>query len=225
MFRNGLPLHFHERQLHHYQRQMYEAEQRLRASKTYTGPIKAATPGHVHCYFSRFPRRELLPDLDRHYWRPVVDDPLATTLSVSIRIRFTTRVWVMSGWENRLHYQKVRVPREATIRQLLHKMIATNQSTWAELQNFVLAVDGKGLDPTQTLQQAGLLTFRPNGSLPVVDAIEASSHLEYQDEIRPKDWNEEEITAEDEQNIHVKLMNSVPSSWAKPYRLRPYLRY
>ena len=148
-----------------------------------------------------------------------------SSAQVTFHVRFSSNVWVASRWEKRLHYQTVRIPQGSTVRQLLHYTVASNHAPWAELHNITLAKEGRALDLDATLEQAGLLGTSDSGKDHVVDAIEANSAVEHTPEERPRDWNEDEITAEDEQMVHTRLMNAVPGTWSRPYRYRPIVKF
>ena len=212
-----------EEAVHWYNIQMHKAEAAMKSSPTYQRPIKAATPGNVLCYFSKYPRREILPETERHYWRAVVDDPQTPSQEVWVRVRFSTSVWVLSGWEKRLHYQMVSVPPYATIAQVHEKLGATCSVKWTDLRSFVYMLDGKQLP--NGLMVSDLQQMAGGKHTITVDAVERSYVDEHDKAKQPKDFNEDEITPDDEEQLRIKEMHKVPHDQARPRFKRPYLRY
>jgi len=215
MFRRSTVHCLFESQMKNHISQMYEAHQRLKASPTYPGPIKAATPGQAECYPSRSASRILFQEGEKSYWRPVTDDATMPHKHLTIRVRFMTKMWVAREWQNRVHYQTVRVPATATISTLHHQMAARNTNGWFKVQTCTFAVQGKELPFTSTLQELGIT--KDNS---VVDAVHDTNYNEHTPEVRPKDWNHDEITSEDEKTPWSKLMHQVPAHYGRPYMMR-----
>lgn len=176
------------RKLTRYEQEAFEAHKRFSESTTYPGPIRAATPGDTRFYDGSV--ETILHENERHYWRAVTDDPQVQHL-VPLRIRFKTHVWVTSGWEQRLQVVQVTVPRESTVQELINAVLIENQSPYLCLSEITLAMEGKELDKTKPLSA---YQISENSQ---IDAVESSDHLQHTDAVRPKDWNVDEITADD----------------------------
>lgn len=184
-----------------YYQESYEALQRLRASPTYPGTIKAATPGDTRFY--RSPSRETsLPSNERHFWRTVVDDPAVEPL-LTVRVRFREECFVAPAWESRLHFIACLVSPSSTVRAVHDAVLAENNHPWVAANAFVLASQGRTLDPGATLAECGLLgagpdgVDAPGGSI-TLDAIDpATDHRWHLADSRLKDWNTAELSATD----------------------------
>ncbi|KNH09373.1 leucine-rich repeat protein [Perkinsela sp. CCAP 1560/4] len=204
---------------------MYQTEFSRKASRTYPGGIKAASPGNVLCYYNRYPRREILPETDRQYWRAVIDDPQQNRREIDVRIRFSTMIWVLSGWERRLHYQIITVPIHATMEHVYHRMIATCEAKWLEMSQLVFLYNGIEISMSSTIEEIMASRSRTLEANLTIDAVEKSYHLEHIQEKQRKNWNEDEITLEDEERLDIKEMHKVPHDYTRPYYKRPHLRY
>ena len=199
----------------YYEQEAFEATRRFNESKTYPGAIRVATPGDTNHYQGS--ARSLIHASERHYWRAVVDDPLVEA-NVSIRVRFKDKVWVTTGWEQRMHVVQVVVPRRATIREVIHEVTFANQSPYLCMNPFTLAVDGRELDVNKSIEELGL------NELSAIDAIDSVvDHVEHlPGDHRPKDWNVDEITERDaEQSPYHEMGYPGTHSLAPRYQARP----
>ncbi|KAG5500295.1 hypothetical protein JIQ42_04632 [Leishmania sp. Namibia] len=175
------------RKLSQYEQEAYESHRRFTESRTYPGPIRAATPGDTRFYMGSV--ETILQENERHYWRAVVDDPQVQYL-LPLRIRFKTFIWVTSGWEQRMQVVQVMVQRDATVAELLQQVRIENQSPYLCTSSFKLSIDGKELDEQKTLADYGIDEYSR------IDAIEEKDHLLHTEAERPKDWNVDEMTEE-----------------------------
>ncbi|KAG8339709.1 hypothetical protein TRVL_09461 [Trypanosoma vivax] len=199
--------------LKRYEQEAFEARKRFEESKTYPGPIRAATPGDTRFYAGSL--ESILHDTDRHYWRAVTDDPKVEYL-IHLRIRFKILTWVTTGWEQRLQIVQVLAPKDCTISQLIDLVRVENQSPYLCASSFVLAVDGKELDPDKTITECCITEHTP------IDAIELDDHLQHVESKRPRDWNVDEITSECLKSSPYKEMGMQPHPNLAPrYEARP----
>jgi hypothetical protein len=177
-----------------YYQEAYEAIARHRASTTYPGTIKAATPGDTRCHDGSTDDWENRPDT-RHYWRPVVDDPQVREL-VQVRVRFKENVFVAPSWEARLHVIVVSVPPDATVEEITKEVDATNVSATVGRMPYTLAHRGKALDNVTTLESLASSGLQLLDRGLTLDAIEtATDHLWHTEAARPLDWNVADVPA------------------------------
>lgn len=174
--------------LQQYEQEAFEANRRFKESKSYPGPIRAATPGDTRFYMGS--KETILHRNERHYWRAVIDDPELEYL-IPIRIRFRVNVWVTTGWEQRLQIVQVMVPRQSTVEHLIECVRVENQSPYVAEVPFTLSINGIELDGSKDLAFYGI------DESSEVDAIETSSLVLGKEFPRPKDWNVDEITNDD----------------------------
>jgi hypothetical protein len=172
----------------YYYQEAYESLDRFKKGTTYPGSIKAATPGDTKCYSGRMDT--VYNEVQRHYWRPVVDDPLVVDM-IPIRLRFKESVFVSGTWQNRMHVIQVVLPPTSTIGQVKREAMEINDSPFIGQNDFSLARDGKALDEGRTLEEHGIVN---EGTL---DAIDADDHVSHRDEQKPRDWNVFEVSADD----------------------------
>ena len=180
-----------------YYQESFEALQRFKSSTTYPGPIKAATPGDTRFYsieqeYGEIKEQETLLDAtDRHYWRPVVDDPMVTKM-ITLRIRFKEESFDSPSWINKLHVISIMCSPDSTIQEVVDQIKLENSHCMIAHSPFFLAVDGKELERGKTLRDYA--TIQENSALDALDT--AKDHLFHQAESgsRPKDWNVDEIT-------------------------------
>lgn len=170
-----------------YYQEAFESMRRFKESKTYPGSIKAATPGDTQTYAGTI--GTILPTGEKHYWRPVTDDPQVQHL-IPLRVRFAENVWVTSKWELRMHVISLMMPRDATIQEVIDQVELENQSPYLCLKPFSLAVDGKELDPSKTLEDYHL------NELSQIDAVDPCDHLRHTPEEQRLDWNVDQIPEE-----------------------------
>jgi hypothetical protein len=183
--------------LERYTQDSFEATERLRASKTYPGAIRAATPGDTKCYLGT---ETVLSRGERHYWRAVIDDPQVEQ-TVTLRIRLKDNVWVTSGWETRMHVVQVVVPVDATISEVIDQVVVDNQSPYLCTSPIAIAVDGRDLPGDKTVLECGL---HENS---IIDGYDIKSdHLSHTPEHRPRDWNVDELSDVDAQSSPYKEM-------------------
>ncbi|CUF65081.1 Hypothetical protein, putative [Bodo saltans] len=199
--------------LERYRQDSFEASERLRASQTYPGAIRAATPGDTKYYFGR---ESILPQGQRHYWRAVVDDPQVEQ-TVTLRIRLKDNVWVTSGWETRLHVVQVVVPLDATVAEVIDQVLVDNQSPYLCTSPIALAVDGRDIAGDRTVKELGLHEHS------IIDGYDVKGdHLSHMPEHRPRDWNVDEISDAAAQTSPYKEMNpNAGMSLAPRYEGRP----
>ncbi|ORC89592.1 uncharacterized protein TM35_000111260 [Trypanosoma theileri] len=199
--------------LQRYEQEAFEACRRLEGSKTYPGPIRAATPGDTRFYAGSL--ESILQDTDRHYWRAVTDDPQVQYL-IPLRIRFKIFTWVTTGWEQRLQVVQILAPRDSTIRQVIELVTIENQSPYLCTSPFTLSIDGKELDPEKNLSDYGITEHSR------IDAIEKQDHLLHKDSERPRDWTIDEMTSEYLESSPYKEMGMQPQPNLAPrYEARP----
>ena len=191
-FRCAPILHLKSNKIEQYYRQeAFESLKRFAESGTYPGSIRRATPGDT--MHSIYAPNTVYHSSERHYWRAVVDDPLVEEM-MTVRVRFKDDVWVTTGWETRMHVVQVVVPRRSTVSFLMDELVVANCSPYLMQRPFSLAMDGKELDRSSTLDALGI------DDLSRIDAIDQEAdHLQHRADsaYRPKDWNRDEITAED----------------------------
>lgn len=181
-----------------YRQEAFEASQRLQASATYPGPIRAATPGDTKFYMGA--SETILERGARHYWRAVIDDPSVET-TVTLRIRLKDNVWVTTGWETRLQVLQLVVSVDATISEVINQVMIENQSPYLCTSPLGISVDGKDLENDKTVAECGL------NEMSIIDAYEvAHDHLSHTREYRPKDWNVDELSDADLQVSPYKEM-------------------
>ena len=225
MLRRSSVVFFREETFSWYQSQMLTAETYLKKSKTYPGSLKAASPGNALCYYSKYPRREILPERERHYWRAVIDDPDNNTREVTLRMRFYSKVWVLGSWEQRLHYQMVTVPHYATLEQVKQKFLASENVKWDNLRSILFIINGKELATSLTLSevQDSISSRKPSTlTLDVVESGYEDDHLPSKKKI---DFNEDEVSPDEEESLLVKEMHKVPHEQARPRQHRPFLKF
>ncbi|KEG13245.1 hypothetical protein DQ04_01121000 [Trypanosoma grayi] len=199
--------------LSRYEQEAFEARKKLDESRTYPGPIRAATPGDTRFYAGSL--ESILHDTDRHYWRAVTDDP-QVQYNIPLRIRFKILTWVTTGWEQRLQVVQVMSPRDSTIRQLIELITIENQSPYLCSTAFTLSIHGKELDLDKTLMDYDITEHSR------IDAIEKQDHLLHKDSERPKDWTVDEMTAELFSRSPYKEMSMQPQPNLAPrYEARP----
>lgn len=168
----------------------FEASERLQASTTYPGPIRAATPGDTKFYLNGF-GETVLHRNERHYWRAVVDDPQVEP-TVTLRVRLKDNVWVTSGWETRMHVIQVVVRTDATISELIDQVVTDNQSPYLCTSPIGIAVNGRDLPLDKTVEACGL------NECSIIDGYEiVHDHLSHTPEHRPRDWNTDELSDAD----------------------------
>jgi hypothetical protein len=162
--------------------------ERFRASGTYPGSLRAATPGDTRCYMGKMDT--LLTATDRHYWRAVTDDPEVQRY-VTLRVRFKEEVCVGDRFETHAHIVSVCVPAACTVAQLLAATQAASESPYVAMTPFTLAVDGKELDGARPIAAYNITEYTD------IDALAAGEdHLTHLSTMRAANFNETEITPE-----------------------------
>lgn len=188
-----------------YEQQAFESLRKMQASTTYPGAIRAATPGDTFTYVGR---ETVLRPGERHYWRPVTDDP-AVRRFVSVRCRFKEAVNVGPRFETKLHVVRVRVREDCTIRHVIDEVTLASDSPFVAQGPFALAAtaNGKALDPESLLSEA--LPHRAGSTDVTLDAIEeATDHVWHQSETRPKNWDTDEMAPGDlEKSPHAEYQD------------------
>ncbi len=198
-----------------YEQEAFEATRRFKESTTYPGALRIATPGDTNHYQGY--ARSLLHATERHYWRPVVDDPLVEDI-VCLRVRFKDNVWVTTGFEPRMHVVQVIVPRKSSVRDVIREVTIANQSPYLCQNPFKLAVAGAELDVSKTVEELGL------GEASLIAAIDSDvDHMEHlPGPHRPKDWNVDEITEQDaERSPHFEMGYPTSVNQAPRFQARP----
>lgn len=198
-FSATLALRLHEKIFENqYLQERFEAMKAMKKSKTYPGPIKAATPGDTRFWFAPddYDRHTgpagvetIIHENERHFWRSVVDDVLVEP-RITLRVRFKEELFLAPQWETRLHVISIHVPIDSTIAEVKAELKTQNVHPHVAHRAFDLALDGKELSPSDTLAS---LNIEHNTAL---DAIETDfDHLYHTPAGRPKDWNHEEVSA------------------------------
>lgn len=196
-----------------YRNQAFLAQQRLKESKNYPGPTRAATPGEAaYCYNSTV--RLASEPSERNYWRPVVDDaPTKVYEFVTVRVQFKANVWVSAGWEVRMHVIQVSVPKNTSLKELKNRVVLDNKHPYLCQTDFVLC-DAHS---------------KPLGSSANADSINAAITLE---ELSIHDHSVVQALEVDEDHLlHTHARNGKFKSWheddlsageladtSKPYR-------
>lgn len=193
--------------LQQYEQEAFESHKRFINSLTYPGAIRAATPGDTRFYMGSV--ETILNGNERHYWRTVVDDPQVEYL-IPLRVRFKTNVWVTTGWEQRMHIIQVMTPVNITIADLIDRLRIENQSPYLAELPFTLSLNGVELDNSKNL------SFYNINESSEIDAIEASDLSFTKESPRPKDWNVDELTADDLSSSPYKEMGMQPQPQLTP---------
>lgn len=201
-----------ERITSHYAQEAFESLQRFKASTTYPGSIRACTPGDTSCYKDN--ASDVLPDTrQRHYWRPVTDDPELATL-VHLRIRFKERVFIAPDWETQLHVLVVSVPLDSTIAEIEAQIRASNVSPYIAQNPFTLALNGRQLKRDDSIEPLvmGSVEQQDLGNLGLtLDAIDTlQDHRWYDEDVVPKSWATHQLTPEEEASApldELRLLN------------------
>jgi hypothetical protein len=184
-----------------YRGEAFRAQQRLKQSKNYPGPTRAATPGEAAYCYNGTVRLASEPS-ERNYWRPVVDDAPTKVLDyVTVRVQFKVNVWVSAGWEVRMHVIQVSVPRTTSLKELKSRVILDNKHPYLCQSDFQLCdadskplgstPDKDGVDMTCTLEALGVQDHT------VVQAVEVDEDHLLHTQARNgkfKSWHEDDLS-------------------------------
>ena len=136
---------------------------------------------------------------------------------------------MMTGWEMRQNIVAVRISPDATVQDLINRVVLDNATPYAARNAFTLAVDGKELGMEKSLKECGITA---TASPVVIDAIEVTDHLAHTEAVRPKDWNYDELTPADELQWPYTHLISATKSPAKgqrapvmPFKPKPRRNY
>jgi len=205
----------------HYEQQAFESLQKMQANTTYPGSIRAATPGDTDTYVGR---HTILRPHERHYWRPVTDDPSVRRF-VNIRVRFKESVNVGARFETKLHVVRVKVRDDCTIRHVIDEVTLASDSPYVAQTPFTLSdtATGKALEPDTLLADA--LPHRAGSRDVTLDAVDsATDHLWHEASSRPKDYDTDEVTAADLEQAPHRELRDPGHRWghARPQLLSRY---
>ena len=176
-----------------YYQESFEALHRFKQSSTYPGAIRAATPGDTDNYFGSI--QTVYNPKERHYWRPVTDDPQVTPW-VSVRVRFKESVNEGVRWVTKMHVVRVRVQQNITVQQLIDEVRSANDSIYIAQKPFTLSIGGKQLGFEETLES--ILSTVNAGSKRgrydlTVDGIEDDDHMLHTPGMLPKNYDRDEF--------------------------------